>query len=204
MEIFLRHKTSTSSSELALFYNDFTNYIYPRNTGQPSARFPSLNVYQFTGSEATFQGFEFSSELKILRHLAVSGALHYTHAQRKSTDSEQLLNPDQSRWQPLPMIPPLTGSVGFNYGKQRFQAGSNGRFAAQQTRTGEFETTTDGYIIIINVFGQYRFQSGNLLHTFSVNAENIFNTSYRSHLSRIKDLMPEPGRNVSLLYRMYF
>ncbi|MDZ7682049.1 MAG: TonB-dependent receptor [Fodinibius sp.] len=202
-ELFFRHKTTASTTELALYYNDFTNYIYPRNTGQPSPRFPSLNVYQFTGSEANFRGFEFSSELKILEHWAVSGNLHYTFARRKLTESEQQLDPDQGQWQPLPMIPPLAGGMGVTYAKGGFQLGGKGRFAAKQTRTGDFETPTDGYALV-DLFGQYRFQSGKLLHTFSLNTENIFNTTYRSHLSRIKDLMPEPGRSVSLLYRMYF
>jgi iron complex outermembrane receptor protein len=202
-ELFIRHKTTTSTTELALFYNGFTNYIYPRNTGQPSAQFPSLNVYQFTGSEADFRGFELSSELKIFEHWAVSGNLHYTSARRKLTASERQLNPDQERWQPLPMIPPLTGGVGLTYAKGGFQVGGMGQWGAEQTRTGDFESPTDGYAVF-DLFGQYRFQSGKLLHTLSLNANNIFNTTYRSHLSRIKDLMPEPGRNVSLLYRMYF
>jgi iron complex outermembrane receptor protein len=202
-ELFVRHNVPLSKIELAVFYNNFSNYIYPRNTGLPSAQFPSLNVYQFTGSKADFRGFEFSSELKILDRWAVSGNIHYTYARRALTEQESIQDPGQSRWQPLPMIPPLKGGIGITYANSGFQVGSKARFAANQERTGEFETSTDGYTVF-DLFGQYRFQSGRLLHTFSLNADNIFDTTYQSHLSRIKDLMPEPGRNVSLLYRMYF
>ena len=101
------------------------------------------------------------------------------------------------------MIPPLKGGLGIIYANGAFQIGSKAQFAAEQRRTGDFETPTDGYAIV-DLFGQYRLQSGKLLHTFSLNGDNIFNTTYRSHLSRIKDLMPESGRSVSLLYRMYF
>ncbi|HLR24696.1 MAG TPA: hypothetical protein VK112_02430, partial [Fodinibius sp.] len=73
----------------------------------------------------------------------------------------------------------------------------------KQTRTGEFETSTDGYTLF-DLMGQYRFETGAVLHTISLNAENILDTTYRNHLSRIKEFMPEPGRNISLLYRVYF
>jgi iron complex outermembrane receptor protein len=200
-ELFIRYKTTNTTAELNIYHNLFVNYIYPRNTGRPSSRFPSLNVYQFTGVKALFQGFETSSQIQIFDHWALNGALSYTYAKRKITDEEQ--SAEQLDWQPLPMIPPFKGTVGLTYASGGFQIGSKMRFAAEQTRTGDFETPTEGYTIL-DLFGQYRFQSGGMLHTLSINAENIFNTSYRSHLSRIKNLVPEPGRNISLLYRMYF
>ena len=43
-----------------------------------------------------------------------------------------------------------------------------------------------------------------LQHQAVVTVENIFDTEYRQHLSRIKSVMPEPGRNVKLLYRLNF
>jgi iron complex outermembrane receptor protein len=43
-----------------------------------------------------------------------------------------------------------------------------------------------------------------LQHQVVVTIANIFDTEYRQHLSRIKSVMPEPGRNVKLLYRLNF
>jgi len=37
-----------------------------------------------------------------------------------------------------------------------------------------------------------------------VGIDNMTNSAYRDHLSRVKSIMPEPGRNVRLLYRAYF
>jgi len=101
------------------------------------------------------------------------------------------------------MIPPFKGSLNLSYSTGSMQIGSRLLAAAKQTRTGDFEEPTDGYMVL-GLFGQYRFQYGNLLHTFSLRADNLLNESYSNHLSRIKELMPEPGRNVSLLYRVYF
>ena len=33
---------------------------------------------------------------------------------------------------------------------------------------------------------------------------NVFNVKYYNHLSRIKDIMPEPGRSLSLQYELDF
>ncbi|MDZ7694582.1 MAG: TonB-dependent receptor [Balneolaceae bacterium] len=197
-ELFVRYQTSTATAELSLYHNSFDSYIYPRNTGRPSLpRFPSLNIYQFTGVDAVFQGFEVSSQVQVLDYWALTGSVSYTHARGKVDET------DESQWQPLPLIPPLKGTTGITYAKGGIQVGTKVRFTAEQTRTGEFETPTDGYAII-DLIGQYRFQSGSLLHTFSLNVENLFNTTYRSHMSRIKEITPEPGIGASLLYRLYF
>lgn len=202
-ELFVRYKHSNATSEMTFYHNGFTNYIYPRNTGRQSARFPSLDVYQFSGVEASFKGAEFTSQIEILDHWVLSGSLSYTHAERKLSDHERQQNNSSGKYQPLPMIPPLKIKGGLTYGAGELQLGINTKWSDNQSRTGNFETPTNGYNIW-NIFGQYRFQSGKMLHTLSLNAENLFNTVYRDHLSRIKDLMPAPGRNVSLLYRTYF
>jgi len=42
------------------------------------------------------------------------------------------------------------------------------------------------------------------LNSIFVGIDNMTNSAYRDHLSRVKSIMPEPGRNVRLLYRAYF
>ncbi len=53
-----------------------------------------------------------------------------------------------------------------------------------------------------NVGAGWRIVRGAQLHTITLKIDNVFNQTFRDHLSRIKAIMPEPGRNVSLLYRM--
>lgn len=195
-ELFLRFNSTKATAEVSVYHNSFSNYIYARDTGEPSIPFPSLNLYQFTGTEALLTGFEASTEIQLINSIAFNGSVSYTHARRKANDPEQ-------EWQPLPMIPPLKGNVGITYSSGGFRIGSKAKLAGEQTRTGDFETSTDGYAVF-DIFSQYRFEGGGMLHTISLNMQNILNTTHRSHLSRIKDLMPEPGRNVSLLYRIYF
>ncbi|SHE42253.1 iron complex outermembrane recepter protein [Fodinibius roseus] len=202
-ELFLRYRGDDISVEITGYHNAFANYIYPRNTGRQNTRFPSLNDYQFEGAAARIYGAEASTEIQLFSGIAFNGIFSYTHGERDLTPQEQELNPETPGVQPLPMIPPLKTTVGLTYARGGFQMGGKLRIAANQDRTGDFETPTDGYHTW-NMFGQYRFQTGRTLHTIALNAENIFDTTYRNHLSRIKNLMPAPGRNISLLYRTYF
>ncbi|MDX1585771.1 MAG: TonB-dependent receptor [Balneolaceae bacterium] len=202
-ELFLRYRGMLFQAEFTGYHNDFSNYIYPRNTGRPSVRFPTLNEYQFFGADALLYGVEFSAEMAISSKIVISGSLNYTHGEREVTQQEQQAGGQISSIQPLPMIPPLKGMIDLTYSTGSLQIGSRLKAAAKQTRTGDFEEPTDGYLVL-DLFGQYRFQRGNLLHTFSLRADNLLNETYFNHLSRIKELMPEPGRNVSLLYRVYF
>lgn len=198
-EVFLRYRSSQGHAELTFFHNGFSNYNYARDTGNERQSGSGLiPIYQFTGTEAVLSGVEFSGEVQLLNNFAFSGSFSYTHGKRFDENGS-----DSGEWTPLPMIPPLKGNISLKYGKDGFQTGSRIKFAADQNRTGEFETPTAGYTVL-NLFSQYRFERWELLHTISLNANNVLNTTYRNHLSRIKDLIPEPGRNISLLYRVYF
>jgi iron complex outermembrane recepter protein len=45
---------------------------------------------------------------------------------------------------------------------------------------------------------------GSRLHSITLRADNLFNAEIREHLSRTKEIIPEAGQNVSLLYRVQF
>ena len=100
-------------------------------------------------------------------------------------------------------MPPVNGRTGlrYDYGSLSLEGGL--RFATKQDRLGEFETLTDGYTVF-DFSAQYYFQAINLLHTVTFSIENIHDSVYRQHLNRVKDIMPEPGRNINLLYKLYF
>ncbi len=174
----------------ALYYNHFSNYLYPRNTGEESVRRP-LPIYQFSGDAARMMGFEVLAEFQPIRELAFSGTLGYVRGDLTELD------------EPIPFIPPVTGKVDAQFAKNAITFGIGMRFAGPQNRLGEFEEATDGYTVF-DTFLQYYISSGRQLHTFSITLENATNATYRMHLSRVKSIMPEPGRNLKLLYRVYW
>ncbi|MCH8487497.1 MAG: TonB-dependent receptor [Candidatus Cyclonatronum sp.] len=196
-EIFLRNRGRSLDLELAAYRNYFWSYIYPQNTGRENIRFPDLFDWRFEQTEALFYGFEASLNLRISRLLGVGGNLSYTIAERLGPDHED----QQTR--NLPLIPPLSGSVFTELRSGSFSVRPQLRFAASQNRPGPFETKTDGwYAFDINLSWMRQF--GENLHSFSLNGQNLLNQEFFNHTSVVKEIFPEPGRNISLLYRMYF
>ena len=73
----------------------------------------------------------------------------------------------------------------------------------EQNRLGKFETMTPEYFLI-DIFGSYTFESKKGTRRLAFNIHNLLNETYYNHLSKIKTIMPESGRKVSLQYRYLF
>lgn len=201
-ELFFRFQHERAVAEAAVFHNKFNNYLYARDTGRPSNSNPNLNVYQFEGTEALLYGFELSAEVQLLSRIALSGSVSYTVGERILTEEEKSSGMTDSTV-PLPQIPPLKAKTTLKYMHNNLEFGGRLVMASSQERVGEFEEPTDGYAVLDGFF-QYRLHQNNLMHTFALNLNNVLNQEYYNHLSRIKELRPEAGFNLSLLYRLYF
>lgn len=203
LELFFRYRSNRFTAELAGYRNDFQNYLYARDTGEQSVSDPSLNNYQFVGEPALFLGTEFSTDIQLTNQFSVGGTLSYTRAERNVSQEEQDITGYDGDTRPLPMIPPLQGSVYSRFSKNNFTATVRYKMSDAQTRLGEFETRTDSYTLLSATL-QYRFSTSGILHTISLGGSNLLDNTYRDHLSRIKEVFPAPGRNINLLYRLYF
>lgn len=182
-------RSATLAGQVSLFYNRFTSYIYPRNTGEINFRL-LLPLYQVSGAEAEMYGVEAAARVALSSHLELNS--HVGWVEGTFTDTNE----------PMPWIPPLNGSVGLTYRWGAFTLNGQLRGATAQTRLGPFEERTGGYVIA-DAFVQYHVSRGGLLHTFDLGIKNLTNTEYRDHLSRVKSIMPEPGFNLKLLYKVY-
>lgn len=189
VDVFLRIARERLRGEVAVFRNGIDDYIYARNTGQLSPT--GLPVYQHVNGDAVLTGFEGSAEWRVTRGFVLDGAVSYVRGTLTATD------------EPLPQIPPLQGRLGARYEAERFFVAAGWKGAARQDRVGEFETPTDGYGVFDASAG-VRWPVGGQLHTLTLRIDNITNEVYRDHLSRIKEIMPQAGRGVSLLYRVNF
>ncbi|MGH7553514.1 MAG: hypothetical protein ACREMQ_10870 [Longimicrobiales bacterium] len=96
-----------------------------------------------------------------------------------------------------------TRSDRVRYEEPKFFAGAGVRWAAAQNRLGDFETTTNGYVTG-NVSARIRLTQGDRVHTVTLTIDNVLDTEYRDHLSRIKEIMPQSGRNIGITYRVTF
>lgn len=202
-ELFVSHRGNRSRLKATVYRNTFSNYIYPRNTGEASFAYPDLIMYQFEAVEALMYGTEISSKVELTPYISLDGMLSYTFGEREVDDDEADITGFEGSSAPLPMMPPLTVSIGATWAPGKLNLGGRLRHTASQERLGEFETRTPAFTVA-DMHAQYRFSRGGLLHTVSLRVDNLLNEEYYNHLSRIKELFPEPGRNINLLYRMYF
>lgn len=202
-ELFLSHRSNRTHFKGSLYRNAFSNYIYPRNTGQRSISNPNLMEYRFEGVQARMYGFEGSAEMRLRQTLSVDAMLSYTYGRRDVDEDEADITGFDGQTAPLPMIPPLSLSLGVTWAPGSLSLGSRARHASAQGRLGEFETRTGAYTVL-DLHAQYRFTYARLLHTITLRVDNLLDEKHYNHLSRIKELFPEPGRNIQLLYRIYF
>ncbi len=193
-ELFAVYTSDWFKLKLALFQNQIDNYLIPTNSGEKewgSGAAGWLWIYQYTGQDVVMNGAEFRIETEILPNLNVQIDMSYVHGTLDTTGK------------PLERVPPLNGIFSFNYSLSPLHFHLTSRYSISQTRLGEFEEPTDGYIVHDTglYFKLIRWQ---LEHLFVFEIENIFDTTYHDHLSRIKSVMPEPGRNIKLLYKLNF
>ena len=193
-EAFLRYSAKRLKLNVTVFRNQIYSYLNPINTGEKewgSGAAGWLWIYQYRGQNAILGGAEFSAEAEIIPRLQAQASMSYVRGTLADSES------------PLERIPPLNGKVALRYVTRPLNFHITARISDGQHRLGEFEEATDGYIVYDAGF-QFSFPWWQLQHQAVVTVENIFDTEYRQHLSRIKSVMPEPGRNVKLLYRLIF
>ncbi len=208
-DAFVRYHGYRLRGEVAVFRNQLDGYIFPSSRGRIELGTQGGRPrFQYTNEDARFVGVEGTAEWSVTERIIMEATGSLVSAEftgRRAAipvleDGDTILVP-ASKYPPL--IPPPNGRVAVRYETADWFAGAGARLAAEQDRTGDFETPTSAYALA-DLIGGVRFLGGGRLHTLTLRIDNLLDASYRDHLSRIKDIMPEPGRNISLLYRLTF
>ena len=193
-ELFVKYADDRFRLNLALFRNQIQNYLVPTNSGEKewgSGAAGWLWIYQYMGHDVVMDGAEIQIGGEMLPNLHLQLNMSYVNGTI------------QTNGRPLERIPPLNGKFVINYTLAPLHLYVASRFSGSQTRLGEFEEPTDGYLVY-DIGSYLNFSWWQLENMVVFEIENIFDTTYREHLSRIKAAMPEPGRNVKLLYKLNF
>ena len=189
LDVFVRFESDRMRAEVTGFYNDIKDYVYGEDTGRPSRVL--LPIYQFRGNDAVFSGFEANVNVDMGRGLALEAVASSVAGKLKDSG------------QPLPLVPPLKGHVALKYERPLWFIRGEAEMAARQDRIGEFEKPTKGYVVY-NAAAGARLTVGGRLNIVTVSLDNATDTEYRNHLSRVKEIMPEAGRGLSVTYRVVF
>ena len=222
----VRWRSSRASGEITYFRNDIGDFIFRRILDEEEfeareeefeARFPGRElvgedhgeeeegeeleegehadeefaIVEFLGADTVLQGLEGHADLQLTGSLTGELGFDYVRASLKNTGD------------PLPRIPPFRVRGGLRYRANAFQAGAEVIATAAQNRVSGAETTTAGYTLL-KLFMSYSFQAGDAVNTITARVDNVGDTLYRNHLSLIKDVVPEAGRNLKVIYSVRF
>jgi iron complex outermembrane receptor protein len=217
-DLSIRWRSPRASGEVTYFRNDIRDFVFTAPLSEDefeereaefAGRFPGRGIgedeeeghgheeafpfVEYVGADTVLQGIEAHADFALTTQLFVELGVDYVRGTLKDTG------------EPLPRIPPLRFRGGLRYQRNAFQAGGEVTAVATQDRTFGAETETDGYRLL-RLFAAYTFAGGGgaLAHTITARLDNATNELYRNHLSLIKDLVPEMGRNLKLLYNLRF
>lgn len=201
IDLFARVTANRLNAEMTLFRNSISGYVFPLETGELSR--VRLPIFQFHGEDAVLTGLESAIEWAVVGDLTVEAVASYVRG-RVAAKREHQHDVGQLRTLgALPLIPPLQGRFAVGYAPRDWFVEAETRVAARQDRTGPFESATDGYIVF-DLSAGIRITVRGRLNVITVRGENLGNTEYRNHLSRVKEIMPEAGRSISVAYRVVF
>ena len=169
----------------------FLNHLAPRATGDTNWS-QILPIYQVSGDDALLMGGSASVELPAKQGFYAQAGASYVCGFYQNEN-----------WSDMPQIPPFKFHGEIAYLWAHIRAGINTEFALAQNRVDRYEERTPGYV----TFGaslEFHWSLALAHYSIILRGENLFDADVRNHLSRLKSVMPEKGRNLSLLAKAEF
>ena len=148
-----------------------------------------LYKYQMQGLRSLIYGFESELYYKLTKTINLFGSVSILRGENLSGNT------------PLSYMPPDKFLLSTEVDLDPFLLALQVKRVSPQTRLGEFERRTEGFITA-GLNGSYTIPSSRLNHKVVFQIDNIFNKEYYNHLSRIKSIVPEKGRSINIQYRI--
>jgi iron complex outermembrane recepter protein len=176
---------------LSAFYNDYSDYIFAKPTGEIEDELP---VFAYMQQDAKFHGFEAEVILPLLargdQHLDLRLASDYVRGK---------LNDDSD----LPQMPPLRFGAGLHYEREEWHLGLQAFYYARQDKLAVNELPTDSFTLV-DADASYRLPVGAASVFVFLRGSNLLDEDARQHASPLKDIAPLPGRSFHLGARTEF
>jgi iron complex outermembrane receptor protein len=188
LDVAFRWRLPHVTGEVAWFRNAVDDFVFRQPTGDVEDDFP---VIAFTAADVVLQGVEAHGDVEIGPRVVLELGADYVQGELRGPGD------------PLPRMPPFRATVGARYRLDALQLGAQVVATADQDRVFGAETPTAG-AAVVKLFGVYSRQTTAGLHTITLRLDNATNATYRNHLSYIKDLVPEMGRSVKVVYGVRF
>ena len=145
-----------------------------------------LYKYQTKGIKSEIKGLEFNLMYKIKK-------IQFSY------DLSLVRGDDLTNSLPLSYINPTKQILNIDYMRKfaNYKIRLSKIHSVDQDRVGEFETSTEG-VLLTDIIFSFNYK----MHSMTLQLNNIFDKEHYNHLSRIKDIYPEAGRNVHLVYKI--
>jgi iron complex outermembrane receptor protein len=219
VDLSLRKTAGHITGFISGFYTSYDGFIDFTPTGEIE---DGLQVFIYTPKKATFYGGEARADfhllpLSITRPRDQSDAKSVKNVITGGEETAQT-NPndlylriqadyvhaeDDDTGEPLPRITPFRYGASLNYESEHWTASIEGQRVNDQNRVAQFETATPGYTFL-NVSLGYKFEWGRTYNFLYVRGTNLTDEEGRDHLSFLKEVLPLPGRGVTVGLRTTF
>jgi iron complex outermembrane recepter protein len=189
IDLSLRQQNKRIKAEANFYYYHFKDFVFlaPTPVIDEESGFPIANYLQ---GNSRFTGTELSLDVTAAKGLNVLTGMDYVNAELAGGT-------------PLPRISPLRAHFGLDAHYKNFSVKPEVIGVADQNRVFINETRTPGYAVF-NIGGTYVMPGKHFANVFSINANNLTDRLYYNHISFIKDISPEIGRNVRFSYTIRF
>ncbi|HEU4452980.1 MAG TPA: TonB-dependent receptor [Longimicrobium sp.] len=198
IEAVLRAQTGRVNAQLAGFYNRIDNYIFPQLAGDSvevedeeeggTFRVP---VARYVQRDAELRGLEGSVEAEVARRIVV-GVM-----------GDLVLGDFVGQDEHLPFMPAPRLGASVRWDDGRWSLGAEARHVFEQDRVYLNERATESYELV-NLNAGFSLIAGGRVHSITLRVDNLLDELYFDAASRVKDFAANPGRNVSLVYRLLF
>ncbi len=178
----IRFYSDNSTIISSIFYNRFENLV-----SEVPGKFDGRDARIKTNiGESRLYGFDLRAEY------------HYNHNYVPYMNLAYVKGDDLTSNSDLPQIPPMNALLGFKVRVfEMFQFDLSSSLFARQSKVATGELTTPGYVIFNLYMNTNPLSIFNYKIRFFAGVENIFDKSYRDHLSSTRGLIKlEPGRNI--------
>ena len=187
-DLSFRHRASRVRGDFNFFVYDVDGFIYGDRIGEVR---DNLQVLDFVQGDSRFVGFDATGSVRLGGRAWATLGLGLVDATLRPTG------------EPLPLIPPLRGTLRLDVPYGGFTVSPRLMFAARQDNVHRGETETAGYAVF-DLLASYVWPRQHTAHVLTLVGYNLTNALYRNHTSFIKDFAPEMGRGIKVGYSLRF
>lgn len=196
------------TADLSVYYNDIDDYVYIRPSGTRLTVRGFFPVFRYEQTDAVLTGSDVALKWKITDKITFNSKFSYIYARDTRNDDVLIFIPPAQFENGLTISWPVVGrlqnlfvgvSVPTTFRQARAPMVVNPEDVGDDVpeKTFDFAAAPDGYALL-NARAGFKLPVGEHKLGFTLSGENLFNTSYRNYMNRLRYYADDTGRNITL------